>query len=81
MQYFCKLKSSYKVPDTDLRSGGGGGGGKKGGGQVVANVQFGGSLFAKCVGMLPMTNCVLWSCHKMHCDTSTKQFVCHLCVN
>lgn len=59
MQYFCKLKSSYKVPDTDLRSGGGGGGGKKGGGQVVANVQFGGSLFAKCVGMLPMTNCVL----------------------
>ena len=49
MQYFCKLKSSYKVPDTDVRSGGGGGGGggKKGGGQVVANVQFGGLLFCQ----------------------------------
>ena len=44
MQSISKINSSYKVPDTDLRSGGGGGGGKKGGGQVVANVQFGGLL-------------------------------------
>lgn len=35
-----------------------------------------GYCFAECVGMLPMTNCVLWSCHKMHSDTSTKQLVC-----
>ena len=47
MQQFCKIKSSYKVPDTDVRSGGGGGGGKKGGGQVVANVQFGGLQFCR----------------------------------
>ena len=81
MQQFCKVKSSYKVPDTDVRSGGGGGGGKKGGGQVVANVQFGGLQFCQmCVGMLPMTNCVLWSCHKMHCDTSNKQLVCQTII-
>ena len=35
-----------------------------------------GYCFAECVGMFPMTNCVLWSCHKMHSDTSTKQRVC-----
>ena len=54
-----------------------GGGGKKGGGQVVANVQFGGLLFCWVCWNAPnaMTNCVLWSCHKMHSDTSTKQLV------
>ena len=39
-----------------------------------------GYCFAECVGMFPMTNCVLWSCHKMHSDTSTKQLVCQTII-
>ena len=51
------------------------------GGKLLQMYNLVGYCFAECVGMLPMTNCVLWSYHKMHCDTSTKQLVCQIIIS